>query len=76
MDLIVTCRPSSTGQFSGTASFGTNSGLPAFEAGGAVKPGYPYDSKFKLDSGYLLLLVERGPGSCTVLEERNWEKGP
>ena len=32
MDLIVTCRPSSTGQFSGTANFGTNSGLPAFEA--------------------------------------------
>lgn len=32
MDLIVTCRPSSTGQFSGTASFSTNSGLPAFEA--------------------------------------------
>ncbi|CAK9051904.1 unnamed protein product [Durusdinium trenchii] len=32
MDLIVTCRPTRTGQFAGNASFGTNSGLPAVEA--------------------------------------------
>ena len=31
MDLIVTCRPTRTGQFAGNASFGTNSGLPAVE---------------------------------------------
>eukprot|EP00438_Fugacium_kawagutii_P032164 Skav231582 [mRNA] locus=scaffold481:295784:299455:- [translate_table: standard] len=31
-DLIVTCRPTHTGSFTGTGSFGTNSGLSAFEA--------------------------------------------
>ena len=60
MDLIVTCRPSSTGQFSGTASFSTNSGLPAFEAGteGQWSPG--------------TLGTSMTQSSNWMLVERNW----
>eukprot|EP00913_Durusdinium_trenchii_P001173 g1079.t1 len=75
MDLIVTCRPTRTGQFAGNASFGTNSGLPAVEASlaDATEKGEQFSMAMSCKGGAVLLQADGLPFHFTPCVPAQWE---